>query len=172
MEIRRLRPDEFENAGQVTALAYREFVPPGDPDWEDYLGEIADVAGRAVRTWVIGAVEDGRILGTATMEFDDAVVGDDDPALPPEMASLRMLGVDPEARSRGIGRALVEACIRESRGRGKSVFVLRTTELMVAAHRLYESMGFERDLARDLVFDDGFRLIAYRLPIADEGQPG
>jgi ribosomal protein S18 acetylase RimI-like enzyme len=100
------------------------------------------------------------------MEFDDGTVGDDDPVLPQDMASLRMLGVDPAERGRGIGRALIEACIAESRARGKTLFVLRTTERMTAAHRLYESMGFERDLDRDLVFDDGFRLIAYRLPIA------
>jgi ribosomal protein S18 acetylase RimI-like enzyme len=165
MEIREVRPEEYEEAGRVTALAYREFAPPNDPDWEEYLGEIADVAGRANRTLVLVAAQDGRILGTATMEFDDGVVGDDDPSLPPEMASLRMLGVDPEARSRGIGRALVEACIDLSRARQKTLFVLRTTERMLAAHRLYESLGFERDLDRDVVFDSGFRLIAYRLPI-------
>ena len=165
MEIRKARPDDYEEAGHVTALAYREFAPPNDPDWEEYLGEIADVAGRADRTLVLVAAEDGRILGSATMEFDGAVVGDDDPALPPEMASLRMLGVDPAARGRGVGRALVEASIRESRNRGKTLFVLRTTERMAAAHRLYESMGFRRDLDRDVEFDEGFRLIAYRLAI-------
>ena len=31
--------------------------------------------------------------------------------------------------------------------------------------RLYSAMGFDRDEARDMVFDNGFRLIAYRLPI-------
>ena len=165
MEIREVRPDEYEEAGRVTALAYREFAPPHDADWEDYLAEIADVAGRAQRTVVLAAVEDGRVFGTATMEFDDAVVEDDDPSLPPEMASLRMLGVDPSARRRGIARALMDACIQMSRARGKSVFVLRTTERMFAAHRLYESMGFERDPQRDLVFDNGFRLIAYRLSV-------
>ena len=168
MEIREVRPDEYEEAGRVTALAYREFAPPHDADWEDYLAEIADVAGRAERTLVLVAVEDDQVFGTATMEFDDAVVGDDDPSLPPEMASLRMLGVDPDARRRGIARALMEACVQVSRVRGKSVFVLRTTEPMVAARRLYESMGFERDPQRDLVFDNGFRLIAYRRSVEPE----
>lgn len=165
VEIREVRPEEWEEAGQATALAYQEFAPPNDPDWGAYLGEIADVAGRADRTLVLAAVEDGRVLGTATMEFDDRTVGDDDPTLPPDMASLRMLGVDPAYRRRGAARALVEACIEASRSRGKTLFVLRTTERMTAAHRLYESMGMERDPGRDMVFDNGFRLIAYRMPI-------
>jgi ribosomal protein S18 acetylase RimI-like enzyme len=168
VEIREVQPDEYEEAGRVTALAYQEFAPPGDLEWDAYLRELADVKGRAGRSLVLVAVEGGRVLGTATMEFDDRTLGDDDRVLPPEMASLRMLGVEPSARGLGIGRALVDACIRESRARGKTLFVLRTTELMTAAHGLYESMGFERDAERDLVFEDGFRLLAYRLPIGRE----
>jgi len=165
VEIRAVRPDEYEEAGRVTAEAYREFARPGDPDWEEYLREIADVAGRAPKTPVLVAVDEGRVLGSATLEMDDHVVGDDDAWLPPDVASLRMLGVDPEARGRGVGRALVLATIELARSAGKSRYVLRTTERMTAAHRLYESMGFERDAERDLVFENGFRLVAYRLAI-------
>jgi GNAT superfamily N-acetyltransferase len=81
------------------------------------------------------------------------------------MACLRMLGVDPSARGRGIGRALVEASIDLARAAGKTVMTLRTTDVMHAAHGLYRSMGFEPDPDRDVVFDDGFRLIAFRRPI-------
>jgi GNAT superfamily N-acetyltransferase len=165
VDVREVRPEEYAEAGRVTAGAYREFAPQGNADWEKYLREIADIGGRAAKTPVLVAVEEGRILGSATVEMDDRVVGDDDAALPPEMASLRMLGVDPQARGRGAGRALVEATIDLARRSGKTLCVLRTTERMVVAHRLYESMGFERDLARDLVFEDGFRLVAYRLAI-------
>ena len=50
---------------------------------------------------------------------------------------------------------------------GRRAVTLRTTEVMVAAHRLYGSLGFHRDVERDMVFDSGFRLIAYRLPLDD-----
>jgi ribosomal protein S18 acetylase RimI-like enzyme len=165
MEVRLARPEDCEPAGRVTADAYREFAPADDDGWDAYLAEIADVAGRARLTPVLVALEDGRVLGSATVEMDDRVLGDDDRALPPEMASLRMLGVDPSARGRGAGRALVRASIDLARSAGKTLMVLRTTEPMVGAQRLYESMGFERDPERDLRFDDGFRLIAYRMPI-------
>jgi GNAT superfamily N-acetyltransferase len=164
MEIRSVRPGEEEEAGRVTALAYSEFAPPGDEDWAEYLGEIADVAGRVDRTIVLGAFDGDRVLGTATIEMDDTL-GDDDVELPPDTASLRMLGVDPAVRGRGVGRALVEACLDRARAAGKHVMVLRTTEKMLVAHGLYASMGFARDLDRDQSFDDGFRLIAFRLDL-------
>src|SRR2546426_7843419 len=135
MEIREVRPREYQEAGRVTAQAYLEFARPGDPGWDEYLAEIGDVGARAGRTLVLAAVEDGQILGSATLELD-ATIGDDDKELEPGTAHLRMLGVDPSARGRGIGRALVEACIDRARQRGRSAFTLRTTRLMTAAQRL------------------------------------
>jgi len=49
-------PDEYGEAGRVTALAYREFVAPGEAEWEDYLQHIADVESRAGTATVFVAV--------------------------------------------------------------------------------------------------------------------
>ena len=164
MEIREVRPHEQDEAGRVTADAYREFAPPGDEGWVRYLEDIEDVAGRASRVPVLVAVEDGRILGSATLELEEPL-GDDDVVLPEDAASLRMLGVDPSVRGRGVGRALVEACVELARAGGKRYMLLRTTPRMVTAQRLYASMGFVRDSDRDLPVDDRLTLMAYRLPI-------
>ena len=59
-----------------------------------------------------------------------------------------------------------------ARSHGKRYVTLRTTHLMTAAHRLYESLGFQRDTDHDMVFDDGFRLIAYRLTLDGTPEPG
>jgi ribosomal protein S18 acetylase RimI-like enzyme len=166
-QVRAVRPDEYEEAGRITALAYREFVrPDDDADWEDYLGQIADVAGRVDRTVVLVAVDEatGGLLGCVTIEEDD-VIGDDDARVEPGASHVRMLGVDPSARRRGIGRALMDAVVERARERRKRFVTLRTTERMAAAQRLYRSMGFDPDPDRDIVFDDGFRLIAYRLAL-------
>ena len=164
MEIRRARAEEYADAGRVTALAYKEFARPGDKDWERYISELADVEGRADRTEVFVAVDEGRILGCVTLELDQTV-GDDDAELPPDVSCIRMLGVDPSARGLGIGRALVDACLERSREAGKRVVTLRTTERMRVAQSLYASMRFERDEARDMVYENRLRLLAYRLPI-------
>ena len=164
VEIRPVEPGEYEEAGRVTALAYREFVPPEpSPGWVEYLGSIADIAGRVGRTTVLVAVQEGRIVGSATIEID-STIGDDDHELPPDVAALRMLGVDPSIRRAGIGRALVEASMEAARERGKRRFILRTTSRMTSAHRLYESMGFHRDPALDMSFPD-VDLFGYRIDL-------
>jgi GNAT superfamily N-acetyltransferase len=164
IDVRPVRSEEYDEAGRATAKAYREFAPPGNQDWEEYLGRIADIPRRAGRALVLGAFRDGRALGTVTVELDGRIEGghERDP-LAPDEAHIRMLGVDPEARGEGIGRLLMDGAVEEARRAGKRRMTLGTTERMVAAHRLYESMGFVR--GPDQVFDDGFRLRTYELPL-------
>jgi ribosomal protein S18 acetylase RimI-like enzyme len=165
IEVRPVRPDEQAEAGRITALAYREFVPPGeDPDWEGYLRMIQDVPSRIDRTTVLVAVRDGRVLGSVTIE-EDGVIGDDDPEPEADASHIRMLGVDPTARRQGVGRALMQASIERARSQGKRFVTLRTTGLMSAARGLYASMGFRPDPEHDLQVNDDFRLSAYRLPL-------
>ncbi len=166
-DIRPVRPEEYDEAGRIVALAYREFVPPGEerPDWLEYLDALADVAGRVDRTTVLVAVDRAdTVLGCLTIEEDD-VIGDDDEWVEAGASHVRMLGVDPQARGRGVGRALMDAAIERARTLEKRFVTLRTTSLMTAAQGLYRSMGFEPDPSHDIVLDDGFRLIAYRLAL-------
>lgn len=163
IEIREARPDEYDEAGEVTALAYREFVRPNDPDWEEYIARIADVRGRAERTTILVAVERGRILGTATLELEGRVEPDDDPSLAPGEAHIRMLGVHPRARRRGIARGLMDACFDLARERGKTRMTLHTTQRMRAAQAMYEGLGFRR--LADRTFPDGFVLLTYERAI-------
>ena len=164
VEIREATPDEYAAAGEATAQAYREFVTPGG-DWEEYLDKIADVASRAARTVILVAVEDGVIVGSATLELTERVEPEDDPSLQSEEAHIRMVGVDPGRRRRGIARALMQACIDRARASGKTFITLHTTLRMQDAQRMYASMGFVR--GSDRTFPDGFVLLSYRLDLAD-----
>ena len=158
IEIREARADEHARAGAVTADAYREFAPEGDPDWREYLVRLSDVADRASRTTILVAVEDGRILGTATLELDRRTEPDDDP-LRPEEAHIRMLGVVPNARGRGIGRMIMEACEERASASGRTLITLNTTMQMRSAQRMYESLGYSR--GEDRLFPNGFVLLSY-----------
>jgi ribosomal protein S18 acetylase RimI-like enzyme len=111
---------------------------------------------------VLIAVEDGRILGSATLELDSRIE-DDDEALPPDQAEIRMLGVDPGQRGRGVARAIMDACFAWAAKAGKARMLLHTTQRMEAAQAMYESLGFER--LPDRVFPDGFVLLTYERPI-------
>jgi ribosomal protein S18 acetylase RimI-like enzyme len=55
---------------------------------------------------------------------------------------LAELYVTPAARGRGLGRALVEAALREARLRGADSMDIGVDEPDLVARRLYESLGF------------------------------
>jgi len=170
MEVREATPDEHAEAGRVTAEAYREFVGPGDEDWERYLRRIADVAERADQTTIMVAVEDGRVLGSLTLELDGRVRDEGEEGqrpLEPEEAHIRMLGVDPAARSRGVARALRGVSVAGARAAGKTFMTLNTTHRMKAAQAMYERLGYER--AEDIVFPDGFVLLGYSKKLSFRG---
>jgi len=168
IDIREVKPEEYEEAGGITASAWREFLPADpDPEWEAYLAEIADIRGRASRTVVLGAFEDGRPLGTVTLEVDRKI-GNEGIPLAPDSANVRMLGVAPDARRRGVGRALMEAALAEARARGKRAVTLNTAERMRSAVALYQAMGFIR--GQDVILNDGFRLQSYRLELRPRGR--
>jgi ribosomal protein S18 acetylase RimI-like enzyme len=158
IEVREATTQEHDETGRVTADAYREFVAEGDIDFQRYLDHIADVSGRAERTVIVVAVEDGRILGSSTLELDGRVEPDEDP-LSPQEARRRMLGVTPAARGRGIARMLMAECESRARVTGRTLMTLNTTHLMQPAQKMYESLGYERGPDRD--FPDGFVLLSY-----------
>ena len=161
--VREAAPHEYAEAGRVTAEAYRQFVLDGDDDWHEYLDAIADVEARADRTTIFVALDGEQIVGSATLELFDRVEVEDDPTLHPEESHIRMLGVHPDVRRRGVARALMSACFERARREGKSFMTLHTTERMGDAQRMYEALGFER--LDDRVFPDGFVLLTYRRPI-------
>lgn len=161
--VREAAPHEYAEAGRVTAEAYRQFVVDGDDDWHEYLDAIADVEGRADRTTIFVALDGEQIVGSATLELFDRVEVEDDPTLHPEESHIRMLGVHPDVRRRGVARALMSACFERARHEGKTFMTLHTTERMRDAQRMYEALGFER--LDDRVFPDGFVLLTYRRPI-------
>ena len=74
-----------------------------------------------------------------------------------------MLAVAPEARGRGVGRALVQQCVDLSRELGYVGVRMSTMDQMSSAHRIYERLGFTRSPDDDWSPVPGVVLLAYAL---------
>lgn len=66
-------------------------------------------------------------------------------------AEMRLLAVSPLARGMSIGKSLCLAFEKKALSLGCQQFVLSTQPMMNSAHRLYENLGYQRNVSRDWV---------------------
>jgi ribosomal protein S18 acetylase RimI-like enzyme len=145
MLVRAVTPDEYERVGELTVAAYAAL--PVDHLWGGYDEHMRAVAERVEAAEIFVAELDGRVVGAVTYASDP-----ESPWLEwnePGEAQIRLLAVDTAVQGRGIGEALVVACIDRAREQGLTI-ILHTTNHMPAAQRLYERMGFTRRPDRDV----------------------
>jgi ribosomal protein S18 acetylase RimI-like enzyme len=131
---------------------------------DDYARELADVERRASEAEVLVAVDD-RLVGCVTFVPDATspwaeLIEDGE-------AAIRMLGVDPSAQGRGVGRALLGACLDRACRLGRAAVFLHSAPWMQAAHHLYDAAGFVRVPARDWVPRPEVPLLAFRRDLSE-----
>lgn len=116
--VDRLDPSDTHTFAECVALDTLVFPYPSA-----YFGL------RGIRTWIARADARG-VLGFLAAEFTDDAV------------HIRGLAVQPHARRRGAGRALLVAALQDARSAGKRVALLEVAVGNRAAVALYASQGF------------------------------
>lgn len=119
--------------------AYAALVRPLDAELRERYGELQDTYDTFnvfIPDHVVLALDGEAPVGCGCLKrFDD-------PATP--TAELKRMYVAPEARRRGVGRALVAALEAWARELGYAAVVLETGDRQPEAVRLYEACGFTR----------------------------
>ncbi len=157
LTIREARDDELDIVASLVVDAYSEFAARMAPDaWSSFAQDIANVRGRTIDAQLLVALRDGRIVGTVTRY--PAWRGAQEDA-----SAVRVLAVPPDERGTGVGRTLMEHCIRLTREERKKRLVLAVTQEMENARDLYDSLGFERDPGLDHEPAPGVRATGYSL---------
>jgi ribosomal protein S18 acetylase RimI-like enzyme len=82
---------------------------------------------------------------------------------PADWSYIRMVGVNPNYRGKGIAKQLTQHCIDFAKQTGENVIALHTSEYMDAARHIYESLGFECLKEIDPIY--GKRYWLYKLVI-------
>ena len=140
--VRPARSEEYELVGELTAGAY---VVDGLIEADsDYVHRLKDARDRAEAAELLVAVEypAARVVGSVTFAQSGSRYAE--LARDAGEADFRMLAVAPEARNRGTGEALVRACIDRAVTLGVRRLLLSSSTKMLAAHRLYQRLGFTR----------------------------
>lgn len=157
-EVRPARPGELDAVGTVVLAAYRHDLSVSD--W--YAAQLADARARSTDGIVVAAVgPDEDVLGGMTYVLGGTRQSQ---VASPWESEIRMLGVRPDARGRGIAAALVRWALEHTASDGRGGVALCTQPEMLAAHRLYERLGFARspDLDWSPAEDSDVRLLGYR----------
>lgn len=122
--------------------------------WDDtFEAMVAEIAAKFIkefdpkreRAWI--AEKDGENVGCVFL------VRQSD-----EVAKLRMLLVDPKARGLGIGKRLVEECIRFAQAKGYKTITLWTNDILTAARHIYVEAGFKK-VGEERHFSFGHHLV-------------
>lgn len=144
-----IRAYDDTDRAQVNAVALAAFAQYAGAydDWDAFSAGIARTADLARDGDLIVAARSndnandiaGAIVHLGPGRPRNAIYPDD-------WSVLRMLVVDPNRRGQGIARRLVAAALAHARDGGAPTVGLHTSPIMETALRLYESIGFEREL--------------------------
>jgi ribosomal protein S18 acetylase RimI-like enzyme len=166
VRIRDARPEDQVAIREVTLASYGEYADTLGPLWALYRANIVSTLARTAPAEQIVAEEEGAIVGAVLLYPGGTSPGGAGAGpVAAKWPEVRLLAVSPAARGRGIAEALMRECVRRARAAGAEALTLHTSDMMRAAMRLYERIGFARDPALDWSPAPTLTVKGFRLPL-------
>ena len=148
-------PEDYAAIDRLIEEAYAHDYGPSDPAERGDPTRSASHRAERFDVWVARA--GGELLGSVTSRRIDGPSLHED--VPAGEIDVRLLGVASTARRRGIGALLMGHIVAEAERQGAAAVSLKTQPFMHGAHRLYDSLGFERRPDRDGLWIGGVRVL-------------
>lgn len=164
-EIRDARNDERDSIRDLTLRSYAEYATIMEPAaWAGLERAIQFALDSDAPAERIVADDHGTLIGSVAL-YPPATKAYGSMLAELSWPEVRLLSVPPEARGRGVARALMDECVRRARRAGATAIGLHTSRSMRAAMAMYTRMGFARRPEFD-VQPPGAELVeAYRLQL-------
>ena len=153
--------------GQLLVTVYSQLEgfpsPSEQPEYYQKLARIGFLNEQRDTKVLVAVTLENRIVGGVVYFNDMAMYGSGGSATREKNASgIRLLGIDPNFRKSGVGKALTEACISLAKEHKHAQVILHTTQAMQIAWQMYIKMGFKRSTDLDFMQEElqvyGFRL--------------
>ena len=156
--VRNARPAEFEEIGKLMVLVYSQLEgfpkESEQPNYYKMLTNIGELTNKLETGLLVAVSNEDKIAGAVVYFSDMKYYGSGGTATKELNASgFRLLAVDPLTRGYGIGKLLVNECIRKAKDKRLSQVVIHTTMAMQTAWKMYQNLGFIR--SEDLDFKQG-----------------
>jgi predicted N-acetyltransferase YhbS len=167
LRVRDARPEDRDAIREVTLAAYQEYAATMKAFWEGYRRNIVASLAEVGSAEQLVAERAGAIVGTVLLYPPRRMELPKGGGLEMPWPEVRLLAVAPAERGRGVGTALMQECVRRARRAGGRVLSLHTTEMMAAALRMYERMGFVRAPELDFHPMPGTTVMGFRLDLGE-----
>lgn len=169
--IRNVQASEFDEVGEILVKAYASLEGfPREADIPEYYQLLRSV-GRLTQNenieLLVAVSEEGKVFGAVVFYHNMQDYGTKGKATQEQNAcGFRLLGVAPETRGLGLGKALTEYCIQKGKAAHFQTLVIHSTQFMKLAWGMYERLGFQR--AEDLDFiEASVKVFGFRLDLRE-----
>jgi len=156
--------NEKETLKQLGILSYNQFskiLSPADWNTMDRFLNNDTMWDQLINNSKIFVCEDNeKIIGMAYL----VPSGNPTHIYPSDWSYIRMVGVNPEYRGKGIAKRLTQMCIDYAKQSNEKIVGLHTSEKMDDARHIYESLGFTIFKEIDPIY--GMKYWLYKLELS------